>query len=124
MSETKKCESFVCSHELAAQIEEKCSAYCGKYVVNERNMGRFGLVYDFFSRLASDNDGEIVRLNIDPESINASVEIDVPPLDLYRDGLNEFVDVLQHVDALDISQSDSDGVIIGATVNQTWEVAQ
>lgn len=123
MSEMKKCVSFACPHDLAIQIEEKFSAYGGKYTVNEHSMEKFGQVYDFFNNLADNNDGDITCLDIQPESVNARIEIEVPPLDLYRDWMKKFVEILQYMDVLDIKPSEFDGIMIGATVNDVWEVA-
>lgn len=120
MSETKN-ETFECANELADQIHEKRIEFDGKYAVNESNMEKFCKVYDVFYDIADDNGGEVLHIDIHPETIHANVSIEVPLLDLHRDLMKRFVDILEYVDLLEITPTASDSIIIGVNVKEVWE---
>jgi len=124
MSEMKERVTFKCARELALQIEEKCAEFDGKYVLNHANMEKFSKVYDFFYAIADEDGGEVRCFDVHPESERANVSIEVSLVDLYKDTLNDFVDILQYVDVLEIKPTTDDGLQIDAGVNGVWEVAE
>lgn len=118
MSELDSLSKLICKMKEAQRESGK------EYIVNDRNMERFNKVYDFFSDLADENCGEIVYFDIRPESTNAKVTIDVPPLDIYQDWLDKFIDVLQYIDVFEVTPSDTDGILVSASVGRVWEVSE
>ncbi len=123
MSETEKHGAPEYNNELAQKIAEARTEFEGRYVLNERNMEKFGKVYDCFCSVADENSGGIKEVSFDPESGRAKVSIEVPSLELREGGMTRFVDVLQFIDALDATSTASDSVLIEASVDCVWEVA-
>ena len=112
------------ARELALQIEEQRMLADGKYVMNEHNMEKFGKVYDFFCALADDDGGKVRGFDIRPEYLYAEISIEVSSVDLHRDEMKQFLEVLQYVDVLDIKATTSDGLLICANVKNLWEAVE
>lgn len=122
MSEMNERKVVECAQELATQIENGRTEFGGKYVVNEHNMKKFSKVYDFFRQIADEDGGEVRCFDVHPESVSASVSIEISLLDLYRDSLKQFVDILQYIDVFEASPTDdSDGILITVSVTNVWE---
>jgi len=121
MSEIKTSGS---ARELDLQIERNRIEFEGKYVTNEQNMGKFVKVYNFFRWLADENGGEVIDYDVHPKSIQAKVSIDVPLIDIHKDGMKRFIDILQYVDVFKVAAAEQDNLMIHASVNNVWEIAE
>lgn len=117
-------EKFECAHEVALRIEEKCAEVNGKYVVNEHNLESLCKVYDFFRSVSDEEDGKIEILDIRPESGCVIVSVEVSSVDLHRDGMANFVDILQYVNTIDIASTKPDGIVIRVGVKDVWEAVE
>lgn len=122
MSEMKEHRTFECHGELASQVERWCSEFDGKYTVNAENMNRFSTVYDYFLQLVDEDGGEVANLDASPESAHANVTIEVSLIDLCKDSMRQFLDVLRGIDVLEAKATDSGSLLISASVNDVWEV--
>lgn len=71
--------------DLSERVNEAVAG--GRGVVNQANMAKFNVVYDFFCWLADDNDVEVKNLNMCPESVHASFSVEVPSVDLHGDDM-------------------------------------
>lgn len=121
MSGNSERGAFEFVKDLALKVEENKKKFEGMYVVNPENYQRFVDVYTYFRIFAEENDGELKHLDIDPASIHADVSIDVPMVDLSKDSLRGFADILSKVDAFDITTTESDSLLIDAGVNYVWK---
>jgi len=91
------------------------------HTVNATNMAKFNAVYDFFCWLAEDNGVEVKNLDVCPESVHASLSVEIPNVDLHGDEMVRFVDTLQYVDVLSVGQAASGDIVIDVRVNNVWE---
>ena len=121
MSEMKERELYERAQELALQIEEKRIEFGGEYSVNEHNMDKFRKIYDFFRGLVDNEGGEVRCLDIHPESACASISIETSLIDLHKDAMKQFVDILQYMDVFEVKPTTSDSLLISAGVNHLWE---
>lgn len=124
MSEMKEQATFQCSHELAVQVEANRAKFDGKYVVNAQNLRKFSEIYDFFCGVADDDGGEVVYLDIHPESKFSNISVEVSTVDLYKGTMKQFIDILQYVDLLEVKPTAADGLLISAGVCNVWEVVK
>jgi len=93
----------------------------GQHTVNAANMAKFNAVYDFFCWLAEDSGVEVKTLDVRPESIHASLSVEIPNVDLHGDDMARFVDTLQYVDVFSVGQTTSGDIVIDVCVNNVWE---
>lgn len=114
-------ETFEFVRDLALKVEEKKKKFEGAYIVAPENYQRFVEVYTYFRIFAEKNDGKLSHLDIAPTSVHADVSIDVPIVDLSKDSLKEFADVLSKVDVFGITPTTSDSLLIDASVNYVWK---
>lgn len=105
--------------ELESQIKEQQELSEGKYSANKQKMLHLCGVYSFFCGVANDEGGE-VTLDFKPENLHAVVHAKVECVDLRREGMRQFLDILQYVDKLDIKAT-PDYLLIDAKVNDVWE---
>lgn len=96
----------------------------GQSVVNVDNMAKFNAVYDFFCWFAEDNGVEIEKVDVNPQSAQASLSIEVPNVDLHGAGITRFVDVMQYIDVLNVRQTEAGNLMIEVCVNNTWNVQE
>lgn len=114
-------ETFEFVKDLALKVEEKRKKFEGTYIINPENYQRFVEVYTYFRVFAEENDGKLKHLDIAPASIHADVSIDVPIVDLTKDSLSGFTDILSKVDVFGITPTTSDSLLIDASVNYVWK---
>ncbi len=107
--------------DLALKVEEKKRKFEGTYIMNPENYQRFVEVYTYFRIFADENEGKLTHLDIAPTSIHADVSIDVPIVDLFKDSLKGFTDILSKVDVFGITPTASDSLLIDASVNYVWK---
>ncbi len=105
--------------DLADRVNEAQAG--GRHTVSAANMAKFNAVYDFFCWLAEDNGVEVKNLDVRPESIHASLSVELPNVDLHGDDMVRFVDTLQYVDVLSVGQTTSGDIVIDVRVNNVWE---
>lgn len=105
--------------DLAERVNEARAG--GRHTVNASNMAKFNAVYDFFCWLAEDSGVEVKNLDVHPESIHASLSVEIPNVDLHGDDMARFVDILQYVDMFSVNQTPSGDVAICVQVNHVWE---
>lgn len=114
-------ETFEFVKDLALKVEENKKKFEGMYVVDPEKYQRFVEVYTYFRIFAEENDGKLKHLDIAPTSIHADVSIDVPIVDLFKDSLLGFTDILSKVDVFGITPTASDSLLIDASVNYVWK---
>lgn len=107
--------------DLALKVEEKRKKFEGTYIMNPDNYKRFVEVYTYFRIFAEENEGKLKHLDIAPESIHADVSVEVPIVDLFKDSLHGFVDILSKVDVFGITPTTTDSLLIDASVNYVWK---
>lgn len=105
---------------VAAKIEAVAAEYNGKYVLNDEVYDHVLNVYRKFRKFVVQNDGGIK--NIDVHSVdNVKIVAEVPDVDLYREGLDLFSELLAMVDSMDVSVSKSGDLIIEVSVAGLWK---
>ncbi len=105
--------------DLAERVNEAQAG--GRHTVNAANMAKFNMVYDFFCWLAEDSGVEVKNLDVRPESVHASLSVEIPNVDLHGDEMVRFVDTLQYVDVFSVGQTPSGDIVIDVRVNNVWE---
>ena len=105
---------------VAAKIEAVAAEYNGKYVLNDEVYDHVLNVYRKFRKFVVQNDGGIK--NIDVHSVDkVKIVAEVPDVDLYREGLDLFSELLAMVDSMDVSVSKSGDLIIEVSVAGLWK---
>jgi len=107
--------------ELAAKIEEKNMELSEVSVVNIEAYGRFIKIYDLLKKLALLNDGGVSEVKMEHTDEKAWISIEIPGMDLYKDGLKLFCELLELADHIDVRVCGEDMVIFTASVNNLWE---
>ena len=105
---------------VAAKIEAAAAEYDGKYVLDNAVYRRVLDTYKKFRKFALRNDGGIKSadvIGVDKVKIVA----EVPAVDLFREGLEVFSELLAMVDSIDISASKSGDLIIEVSVAKLWK---
>ena len=120
MNENRKDEMNYAA-ELAAKVEEKHMELDGACVLNIRSYQKFIKVYDLLKKLALLNDGGVASLSMEHDAEYAEISIEVPSIDLYKDGLHQFCGLLELVDLLDITNTGNDSVLIKTGIKDLWE---
>ena len=121
MSEKNKKGASELTKDLELKVEEEKRAFDGAYILNPENYQRFVKVYAYFLDLAESNEGTVSRLDIKPTSIRAGISIEVPIVELLRDSIREFTDILSDVDVFNVTAGASDSLLIDASVNDVWK---
>lgn len=105
---------------IATRIEDAAAEYEGKYILDECVYKRFLSVYRKFRKFALQNDGGIE--NTDVYGVDkVKIASKVPAVDLFREGLDLFSELLTMVDSIDISTSDSGDLVIEVGVAGFWK---
>lgn len=110
--------------ELGLQIEKKKLESPEAYELDEENYKKFADVYAYFNRFAKENDGKVKYMDLRSNSIHADVSIEVPLVDLYRDGLAEFTEILAKADVFGVTPTANGELRIDASVNNVWKEIQ
>lgn len=104
---------------VAAKIKATATEYEGKYVLSDEVYKRVLDTYKMFRKFALQNDGGIK--NIDVSGIdNVKIVAEVPAVDLFREGLTLFSELLAAVDFIDVSTSESGDLVIEVGVAGLW----
>ena len=122
MSETKELGAIKPESELAHRIEAECAKFKGKYEASVTKLEQLDKVYGFLCYLVKCEDGEIKCLDVNPESNCASIAIEVPLVDLHKDEMKQFIDILQYVDTFDVKTTVDEALLISVGISNVWEV--
>ena len=105
---------------VATKIEAVAAEYKGKYVMNNEVCKRVLNTYKKFRKFALQNDGGIK--NTDVYGVDkVKIVAEVPAVDLFREGLDLFSELLAMVDSIDVSASKSGDLIIEVSVAGLWK---
>lgn len=107
--------------ELSIKVEEKNMELSGICVLNIHNYRRLIKSYDLLKKLALLNDGGVVSVSIEHNAEYAEVDIEVPSIELYKEGLEQFCELLGLVDLINVSNTGNDSVLIKVGVSGLWE---
>lgn len=90
---------------VAAAVEAKAKKLEGKFEVDNDAYNRVLSAYKILKKFATQNDGS--PKFVDTSSTEAvKLIVEVPDVDLYRDRLKSFCELLSMVDSFDVSVSD------------------
>lgn len=105
---------------LVAKIEAVATEYSGKYLLDGDVCKRVLTVYDKFRKFVHQNDGSIKSTDIINPKWSVFVA-ELPSVDLYRDGLDLFSELLGMVDMFDVSTAKSGDLSIKVGVSGLWK---
>lgn len=108
------------SAPLMAKIEAAATEYSGKYLLDGDVCKRVLTVYDKFRKFVHQNDGGIKSTDV----INTKMSVfvaELPSVDLYREGLELFSDLLGIVDMFDVSTTKDGDLSIKIGVTGLWK---
>ncbi len=105
---------------VAAKIKATVTEYEGKYVLDDEVYKRVLGTYKMFRKFALQNDGGIKNVDVRGAD-KAKIVAEVPAVDLFRDGLVLFTELLAMVDFIDVSASRDGGLIIKVCVAGLWK---
>lgn len=108
------------SAPLVAKIEAVATEYSGKYLLDGDVCKRVLTVYDKFRKFVHQNDGGIKSTDIINPKWSVFVA-ELPSVDLYRDGLDLFSELLGMVDMFDVSTAKSGDLSIKVGVSGLWK---
>lgn len=123
MPENKKNEMAGYTEELAKKVEEKNMELRGVYAVNGESYRRFASAYAAAKKFALLNDGGISGISMEPDAEFASISIEAPSVELYREGMELFGELLELVDAVDVSGVRGEYLKLKVGVKGLWEAA-
>lgn len=105
---------------VAAKIEAVAAEYEGKYAMNNEVYKRVLNTYKKFRKFALQNDGGIKNTDVCGVD-KVKIMAEVPAVDLFREGLDLFSELLAMVDSIDVSASKSGDLIIEVSVAGLWK---
>lgn len=105
---------------VAAKIEAAATQYEGKYTLNEDVYKCVLKAYKKFRKFALQNDGGIKSTDVYGTD-KVKIVAEVPVVDLFREGLDLFTELLAMVDSIDVSASKSGDLIIEVSVAGLWK---
>lgn len=105
---------------VAAVIRTAATEYKGKYTLNDEAYNRFLNAYKRFIKFALQNDGGFKSIDVYGVD-KAKIVAKVPSVDLFRDGLDMFLELLTMIDSIDVSVSKDDDLIIEIGVEGLWK---
>lgn len=105
---------------VATKIEAVAAEYEGKYTMNNEVYKRLLSTYKKFRKFALQNDGGIKSTDIYGVD-KVKIVAEVPAVDLFREGLDLFSELLAMVDSIDVSASKSGDLIIEVSVAGLWK---
>ncbi len=108
------------SAPLAAKIEAAATEYSGKYLLDGDVCKRVLIVYHKFRKFVHQNDGGIKSTDV----VNTEMSVlaaELPSVDLYREGLELFSDLLGMVDMFDVSTTKNGDLSIKIGVAGLWK---
>ena len=91
-----------------------------KYTVNKENMEKFNRVFRFFCVLAEEDGGEVACFEVEENPESAGVYVEVSMLDLYKESIAQFIDILELIDVFDVETTESDSLLISAIVHHVY----
>jgi len=106
------------------KVKEISSKTDGIYVLDIDNYKRLCIVYSELRKFSLQNDGGIADIQMEPTTEFAKISVVVPTVDLYRDGLEQFINLLSMIDALDVSTTEDGFLMIGAAVSGVWKAVR
>lgn len=105
---------------VATKIEAVAAEYEGKYIMDNEVCKRVLNTYKKFRKFALQNDGGIKSTDVYGVD-KVKIVAEVPAVDLFRDGLDLFSELLAIVDSIDVSASKSGDLIIEVSVAGLWK---
>ena len=106
--------------KLGQIIESKIASFEGAYIVNPANYKRFIKVFHYYKALAAETDGVITHFCNQPERIHAGFSVVVPYLDLVKQAVKEYAQILSYVDVLGVEATGDNRIKIDVSVNYVW----
>lgn len=100
--------------EIKAETDEE-------YAVNKQNMDKFNQVYKFFCNIAEEDGGDVSCFHVNDNRTSFGVSVEISMLDLYRDSIAQFIEILRYIDVLDVKTTESEGILVSAVVDHVWE---
>lgn len=117
-------KNFTVTVDIAAPVVTKIEAvamqYEGKYALNEDVYKRVLKVYKKFRKFALQNDGGVKSTDVHGTD-KVKIVAEVPAVDLFREGLDLFTEMLAMVDSIDVSASKDGDLIIEVSVAGLWK---
>ncbi len=105
---------------VTAKIEVVAAEYAGKYALNEEVYKRVMNIYKKFRKFALQNDGGIKTTDV-CEMDKVKIVAEVPSVDLFREGLDLFSELLALADSVDVFASKDGYLIIEVGVEGLWK---
>ena len=105
---------------VAAKIEAVAAQYEGKYTLDEDVYKCVLKVYKKFRKFALQNEGGIKSTDVCGAD-KVKIVAEVPAVDLFREGLDLFTELLAMVDSIDVSVSKDGDLIIEVGVAGLWK---
>lgn len=105
---------------VAAKIKATATEYEGKYVLDDEVYKRALNTYKMFRKFAIQNDGGIKNVDVGGTD-KVKIVAEVSAVDLFRDRLVLFSELLAMVDFIDVFASRDGGLIIEVGVAGLWK---
>lgn len=103
---------------LIAKIEEATYEKNNQYKLDDDSYNRILDVYQKIRKFALQNDGGIKNIDITSDTVKIVTE--VPSVDLFREGLNLFSELLTMVDSIDVSANKNGYLFVEIGVSIIW----
>lgn len=117
-------KNFSPSIDVAAPIAEKieavAAAYRGRYALNKDVYNRILYVYKMLRKIALQNDGGIKDVKVDTVD-RTIITVEVPSMDLFREELAAFSELLGMINSLDVSASSGELLSISVGITGLWK---
>lgn len=140
MTEGKISNAFSFLKDLTLDFEKRRLKGDSKYRLNQENLDKFSKMYDglcsaasvILGRGISSIDighgagqarvaGQLIKVEISPESSQARVSIELPALEMHPDIKSKIVNATRYMDSFDITQTGRGTMLVSAAVNGVWE---
>ena len=105
---------------LAFAIEKSKANYDGVYFLNEEQFNKFQKVQEICLNLAKANNGKVVYCDATPNNIHGGISVKLPLLDLYKNKLQEFRDILDLVDVFAVDPRVDDSIQLDFSISNVW----